>query len=246
MTRPVLGIVCCNRQVGSENAQAVIDRYARAAMRYADCAALLVPSLPDLMRADEVVGRLDGVLLTGSPSNVAPRRYGEDADGDGPFDPARDEMVRQLVAAVAERSKPLFGVCRGFQEINVAFGGTLRRDMSASAAPLPHHAADGVPFDAMFAHRHPVALSAGGVLARAYDRPALEVSSVHFQGVGRLGDGLRVEASAPDGVVEAVSARVGGAPVLAVQWHPEWRTDDDPDSQVFFRLLGRALRGEAL
>ena len=241
--RPVLGIIACNRIVGTEVAQTVINRYATAAMRHADCAALIIPSLPDYMRAAEVVGRLDGVLLTGTPSNVEPALYGDASEGEGPFDPDRDRMMTELVEAVIAARRPLFGICRGFQEINVALGGTLRRDTSANDELLHHHAPDGVSFDGMFDHRHPVDLVAGGMLASAYDRPSLDVNSVHFQGVGELADGLRVEARAADGLVEAFSARPNGAPLLAVQWHPEWATDDDSDSQAYFRLLGRALRG---
>ncbi|MBL0767915.1 gamma-glutamyl-gamma-aminobutyrate hydrolase family protein [Sphingopyxis sp. DHUNG17] len=243
-TRPVLGIIACNRMVGTEVAQTVINRYATAAMRYADCAALIVPSLPELMHADEIVGRLDGVLLTGTPSNIEPARYGEADAGEGPFDPDRDRMMQQLVDAVISAQRPLFGICRGFQEINVALGGTLRRDTSASGDLLPHHAPDGVDFDAMFDHRHRVELVEGGLLATAYGDTALDVNSVHFQGVGRLADGLTVEAHAADGLVEAYSARPNGAPLLAVQWHPEWQTDDNSQNQTYFRLLGRALRGE--
>jgi len=242
--RPVLGIIACNRTVGVETAQAVMNRYATAAMQYADCAALIVPSLPDFMRADEVVGRLDGVLLTGTPSNVEPARYGDKAEGEGPFDPDRDRMMIELVDAVIAAQRPLFGICRGFQEINVALGGTLRRDTSASAQLLLHHAPDGVSFDGMFDHRHRVDLAPDGLLAAAYDAAALEVNSVHYQGIGTLADGLQVEARAPDGLVEAYSARPNGAPLLAVQWHPEWATDDNAESQTYFRLLGRALRGE--
>lgn len=243
-SRPVLGIICCNRTVGEENAQAVMDRYVRAAIVHADVAALLIPALPDLMTAAEVAPRLDGVLLTGSPSNVEAHRYGDDG-GDGPYDPLRDAMMLGLVEAMIGRARPVFGICRGFQEINVALGGTLRRDVSDDAAPLPHHAAHGVGFDAMFDHRHPVRLRAGGILARAHARDELSVNSVHYQGIDRLADGLTVEAEAPDGLVEAYSATINGAPVLAVQWHPEWAHAADPDSQVYFRLLGKALRGEA-
>ena len=242
--RPVLGIIACNRMVGVELSQAVMNRYAIAAMQYADCAALIIPSLPDFMHASEVVGRLDGVLLTGTPSNVEPALYGDDAAGEGPFDADRDRTMSELVEAVIAAQRPLFGICRGFQEINVALGGTLRRDTSANAELLRHHAPDGTDFDAMFDHRHPVDLAEGGMLAAAYHRPTLEVNSVHYQGVGRLADGLAVEARAPDGLVEAYSARPNGAPLLAVQWHPEWATDDSDDSQTYFRLLGRALRGE--
>lgn len=242
--RPVLGVICCQRTVGSEPAQAVMERYVRAAMQYADVAALLIPSLPDLMSAAEVAPRLDGVLLTGTPSNVAPHRYGEEC-GDGPFDEGRDEVALAMVSEMIDAAKPVFGICRGFQEINVALGGTLRGDTSTSEDLIRHHAPDGVSFDAMFEHRHPVALQSGGMLASAFDKPALEVNSVHYQGIARLAEGLSIEALAPDGLVEAYSARPNGAPLLAVQWHPEWGTENDPDSQAYFALLGKALRGEA-
>ncbi|HEV7234302.1 MAG TPA: gamma-glutamyl-gamma-aminobutyrate hydrolase family protein [Sphingorhabdus sp.] len=242
-SRPVLGIIACNRIVGTEGAQAVMDRYIRAAMTYADVAALIVPSLPELMTAAEVAPRLDGILLTGSPSNVATSRYG-DSGGDGPFDEARDEIALSMVDRMIDAQKPVFGICRGFQEINVALGGTLRRDTSKSEELIHHHAPDGVAFDAMFDHRHRVELAEGGVLAQAYAKPALDVNSVHYQGVGKLAEGLSIEARAPDGLIEAYSARPNGAPLLAVQWHPEWGIENDPDSQTYFKLLGKALRGE--
>ncbi len=243
MSRPVLGVIACNRMVGTESAQAVMDRYIRAAMTYADVAALIVPSLPDLMTAAEVAPRLDGILLTGSPSNVATRRYGEDG-GDGPFDDARDEIALSMVDRMIDAQKPVFGICRGFQEINVALGGTLRRDTSTTDDLIRHHAPDDVSFDAMFSHRHPIEIAEGGMLASAYTKPTMNVNSVHYQGIGKLAEGLLVEARAPDGLIEAYSARPNGAPLLAVQWHPEWGTENDPDSQTYFHLLGKALRGE--
>jgi putative glutamine amidotransferase len=242
MSRPVLGVIACNRMVGSEVAQAVMNRYIRAAMTYADVAALIIPSLPDLMTAAEVAPRIDGILLTGSPSNVATRLYGDEG-GDGPFDDGRDEIAMSMVDRMIDARKPVFGICRGFQEINVALGGTLRRDTSANDTLIRHHAPDDVDFDAMFDHRHPVELADGGMLSSAYAKGALDVNSVHFQGIGTLADGLTVEARAPDGLIEAYSARPNGAPLLAVQWHPEWGTENDVDSQTYFHLLGKALRG---
>jgi putative glutamine amidotransferase len=109
---------------------------------------------------------------------------------------------------------------------------------------MRHHAPNDVGFDAMFDHRHAVDLTDGGMLADAYGKGALDVNSVHYQGIGKLADGLNVEARAPDGLIEAYSARPNGAPLLAVQWHPEWGTENDPDSQIYFQLLGKALRGE--
>jgi putative glutamine amidotransferase len=243
--RPILGIICCNRIVGTEPAQAVMERYVRAAMTYADVAAVLIPSMPDLMSANEVAPLLDGILLTGTPSNIEAQRYGGEAS-DGPFDAGRDEIALGLISAMIDRTKPVFGICRGFQEINVALGGTLRGDTSTNPELLPHHAPDGTGFDAMFDHHHRVALTDGGILSRMYQRPELEVNSVHYQGIGTLAPDLKIEARAEDGLVEAFSATISGAPVLAVQWHPEWHTEMDPDSQTYFRLLGKALRGESL
>jgi putative glutamine amidotransferase len=245
--RPVLGVISCNRSIDHQDAQAVMTRYLDAALTYADAAGLLVPAMPGLMQAREVAPRLDGLLLTGTPSNLDPSRYGELVDdAPGPFDPARDEMTARLIEAMLELGKPVFGVCRGFQELNVAFGGTLRRDIAEQPELIAHHAPSELSFSEYFEHTHPVTLTGGGVLQRAYAKDELDVVSVHYQGVDKLGAGLTVEARAPDGVIEAVSATVNGAPVLAVQWHPEWKAQERPESQLFFRLLGRALRREAL
>ncbi|MEZ5994402.1 MAG: gamma-glutamyl-gamma-aminobutyrate hydrolase family protein [Hyphomonadaceae bacterium] len=245
--RPVLGIICCNRELESQSAQVVMTRYVASSLVYADAAGLLVPAMPELMHAREVAPRLDGLLLTGTPSNLDPKRYGQLVDdAPGPFDPARDEMTAHLIEAMLDLGKPVFGICRGFQELNVAFGGTLRRDMAEHPELIAHHAPSDKSFAEYFEHVHPVSLRQGGVLEGAYKRSELDVVSVHYQGVDKLGAGLKVEATAPDGVVEAVSAEVNGAPVLAVQWHPEWKAQDNPDSQTFFRLLGRALRREPL
>jgi len=245
--RPVLGVICCNRSIDGQAGQAVMTRYLNSALRYAEAAGLLIPAMPGLFHAREVAPRIDGLLLTGTPSNLDPKRYGALAeDALGPFDPDRDEMTSELIAAMLDLGKPVFGICRGLQELNVAFGGTLRRDMAEHPDLLRHHAPDGVSFEEMFDHIHPVRLEEDGILKRAYGRDALDIVSVHYQGVDALGTGLRVEARAPDGVIEAVSANVNGAPVLAVQWHPEWKASENPQSQLFFQLLGRALRNEPL
>jgi putative glutamine amidotransferase len=245
--RPVLGIICCNRTIDGQAAQSVMTRYINSSLTYADAAGLLIPAMPELFHAREVASRLDGILLTGTPSNLDPKRYGELVDdAPGPFDPDRDEMTSRLIEAMLDLGRPVFGICRGFQELNVAFGGTLRRDMAEHPELLPHHAPHGVGFEGMFEHVHPVSLERGGVLHEAYKRDELDIVSVHYQGVDKLGQGLKVEAKAPDGVIEAVSAEVNGAPVLAVQWHPEWKVHENPQSQVFFKLLGRALRKEKL
>ncbi len=246
--RPVLGVISCNRFVSDgQPAQAVMTRYLDSAMEFAEAAALLIPAMPNYLQARDVAPRLDGLLLTGSPSNLNPEHYGEVADdAPGPFDPQRDVMTMQLVKAMLDLGKPVFGICRGFQELNVAFGGSLRRDVGAHPELIPHHGPSEHGFDQYFDHTHPVQLAEGGLLARAYGRRELNVISVHYQGVARLAPGLKVEATAPDGMIEAVSAEVNGAQVLAVQWHPDWKAREDEDRQIFFRLMGRALRGEKL
>jgi len=247
--RPVLGLIACTREVGGEAAQVVINRYIAAASRHADASTLLVPSLAGAADPVDIIPRLDGLLLTGSPSNVETHRYGvDDPDAAGPFDPDRDDMAMKLVAAMLDAGKPVFGVCRGLQELNVAFGGKLRRDLGSAdrrdaTRSLSHHAAEGATLDQMFAHEHDVTLAPTGVLRHSLGAARIRVNSVHYQGIDSLGDGLTVEATADDGVVEAVSAWVGRAPVLAVQWHPEWNADADPQSAGFFHILGRALRG---
>lgn len=220
-----------------------MERYVRSAMAYADVPALIVPTMPDLMDVSEIVPRIDGLLLTGSTSNVEAHHYGDEG-GNGPHDPRRDSSAMALVEKLTSQGKPVFGICRGFQEINVALGGTLRRDTSSNPDLLRHHSESDDDLEEMFGHRHKVELTEGGILANAYGKRELDVISVHYQGIGRLADGLAVEAVAPDGLVEAFSIRLGKAPVVAVQWHPEWKASENPDSQRFFGLLGQALRGE--
>lgn len=239
MSRPLLGVSCCLRGGGPEPVHGVIDRYLRAPAAHADADVVLVPALPGLTDWAALASRLDGLLLTGSPSNMEPWRYGA-STGDGPFDPARDTTTLALGEAMLRAGKPVFGICRGFQELNVAFGGTLQT--VPTDGPVSHHAPDGVSLAEMFAATHPVTLTPGGVLADALGAE-ITVNTVHFQGVATLGEGLAVEARAPDGLVEAFSARVGGAQVLAVQWHPEWDADSNPASAWFFNHLGKALRG---
>lgn len=237
--RPLFGISCCTRSFDAETGQAVMTRYVDAAMRYADADAVLIPALPGLSDPRNMMRRLDGLLLTGSVSNVDPHRYGGD-QGAGPFDHARDAAVLALIDAATAVGRPVLGICRGLQEINVAFGGTLRDDVGTAAAP--HHAPRDADFAAMFAHRHEVVLTTRGLLAQAIGRGESCVNSVHYQAVDQLGVGLAVEARSADGIVEGFSATVGRAAIVAVQWHPEWDARSNPDSQAIFALFGQMLR----
>ncbi len=244
--RPLIGVICCQRRIGEDLFQAVAERYLDAVIRFADVDAVLIPALPEVQDARRVLKRLDGVLLTGSPSNVAPQRYGQTEPGVGPFDPGRDSVAMALIAESLEQEKPLLGICRGFQEVNAAFGGTLRPDLGGSDRPLPHHAPKGTDFAGLFEYRHPVDLVPGGVLDSVIGTPRIEVNSVHYQGVDRLAPGLVVEARSGDGVVEAVRLEGENARLLAVQWHPEWRAGANPVSRDLYRLFGTMARGATL
>lgn len=231
--RPLIGVLCCN-EVAERPIQAVASRFIDPLSRISGATVLLVPALPDTLDAAALAGRLDGLLLTGSRSNVAAARYGCAGD-DARTDLRRDEVALALSGAMIERGRPVFGICRGLQELNVLFGGTL-------TCASGHQRADG-PFEILFEHEHDVTLEPDGLLATSTGLQRLTVNSVHEQGIDRLGTGLQVEAVADDGLVEAFSAYPYGSPVLGVQWHPEWNADARPESRAFFDLIGTALLG---
>lgn len=241
MTRPLLGIVACTRQFEGETIHRVIDRYLRAPAQWSGVDVVLVPALGALMDPRGLAARLDGLLLTGSTSNLEAWRYGG-AENQGPFDRDRDSTSLALTRAMLDAGRPVFGICRGFQELNVAFGGTLQHLPEDRRAM--HHAPPDASLEAMFAHHHAVTPVAGEVLARALSEAPMTVNSVHFQAVEHLGPGLTAEAHAPDGLIEAFSATVGATSVLAVQWHPEWDAAINPASRWFFAALGEAMGAE--
>jgi putative glutamine amidotransferase len=241
--RPLVGVICCMRNP-EDPVQGVAERYLRAAP-FVGADFVLVPSMPDIMDARSILGRLDGILLTGSPSNVAPHLYGSTNDGNGPFDPGRDGMAFRLIAESAELDRPVLGICRGFQEIAVAYGATLRRDLGEAEREQIHHTAPGLPLEDMFALEHRVDLAPGGVLARVMGAPSIVVNSAHFQGVSDLGSKLAVEAASADGVIEGVRPE-SGERILAVQWHPEWRIADNPRSRELFAWFGLLLQGATM
>lgn len=236
--KPLIGVLCCN-EVVDRPIQAVASRFVEPLAHLSDATVLLVPALPDANDAAQLAARLDGLLLTGSRSNVAGPRYGARCDGRR-LDSRRDEVALALSARMIERGRPVFGICRGLQELNVLFGGTLARELPA------HQRGGDAGYETLFDHEHDVDLPPGGMIAEAVGATRLRVNSVHEQGIDRLGPGLTAEAfAADDGLIEAFSARPCGAPVVAVQWHPEWNYRARPEGQAFFRMIGIALAGSA-
>ena len=240
--RPLVGVLCCN-EFADRAVQVVATRFVRPLTHMADATVLLVPAIADAADVSGVAAALDGLLLTGSRSHVAPERYGAGRIGAPVLDADRDEVALALSARMIEAGKPVFGICRGLQEINVLFGGTLREP---SVAGRHHRGRWDDSYDELFDHYHGVELVEHGRLAVATGERTLRVNSVHEQGVDRLGAGLSIEAtSEEDGLVEAVWAHPCGADVLGVQWHPEWDAGHSDASRAFFALVGSSLRTSA-
>jgi len=232
--------------VGAHPFHMVGEKYARAVMEAAGAAPLLIPALAEELRFDELLERLDGLLFTGSPSNVEPHRYqGPPSDPGTLHDPARDATTLPLVRKAVAAGVPVFGICRGFQEMNVAFGGTLHQKVHEVQGFLDHRDDDTQPLEVQYGPAHDVTLEPGGVLRSLATSDRVQVNSLHSQGIERLGGELAVEARAPDGLIEAF--RVADAPsfALAVQWHPEWQVMSHAFSRALFAAFGKAAAQRA-
>ena len=232
--------------VGRHPFHLVGEKYARAVMEAAGAAPLLIPALAEELRFDELLDRLDGLLFTGSPSNVEPHRYQGPPSVPGTLhDPARDATTLPLIRKAVEAGVPVFGICRGFQEMNVAFGGTLHQRVHEVQGFLDHRDDETQPLEVQYGPAHDVTLEPGGVLRSLSANDRVRVNSLHSQGIERLGSELAIEARAPDGLIEAF--RVARAPgfALAVQWHPEWQVMSNSFSRALFAAFGQAAADRA-
>ena len=222
------------------------DQYLRAVLDGAGGLPLLIPALGGPLEAGELAARLDGLLITGSPSNILPDHYGGEPSEPGTLhDPDRDATTLPLIRAALAAGVPLFGICRGLQELNVALGGTLHQRVHELPGKHDHRWDDADPLEKQYGPAHPVRVCPGGVLERALGAGEITVNSLHWQGIDQLAAGLRVEAEAPDGLIEAVSVRDAATFALAVQWHPEWRFAENPASQALLGAFGAAARARA-
>ena len=224
--RPLVAVLCCGGDERRRGIQFVSDRYLRA-VSAAGASALLVPAVSDVVDAKAITERCDALLMTGSVSNVSPARYGVEAPGVDP-DHDRDEVAMSVADAMISAGRPVLGICRGMQELNVLYGGTLEALDDHGGM----HMAGDWECPRAFDHSHDVSVE-GPVLSSLARCGTMAVSSVHRQGVVRLGSGLQVEARAPDGLVEAFSA----GSVVGVQWHPEVMRS--PVDLSLFRRLSR-------
>lgn len=218
------------------------DKYARAVKEVSLSQPVLFP-LADADSIPDLLALVDGVMLTGSPSNVHPSHFGESiADPTLPLDPQRDALTLALVKACVAQGVPLLGVCRGFQEINVALGGTLLQQVHAQPGMLDHREDKNAPYAVQYAAAHQIRIEADSAMAQWAGGTAARVNSLHGQGIGRLAQGLRAIAHAPDGLVEAFEVRGASAFAYAMQWHPEWRPAENVFYTGIFQAFGDACR----
>ncbi|MGN8134200.1 gamma-glutamyl-gamma-aminobutyrate hydrolase family protein [Paraburkholderia sp. 22099] len=243
-TKPLVGISADRTMIGAHPSHVAGEKYIAAIVDGSQALAMLLPALGERQSADDVLATVDGLLFTGSYSNVEPRRYGGHASAPGTLhDAARDATTLPLLRAAIAAGVPVLAVCRGFQEMNVAFGGTLHQCVQAVAGLNDHRENKQDELDVQYAPSHSITLTRGGLLQRlAGGANEARVNSLHGQGVERLGAGLMTEATAPDGSIEAASVKDARAFALGVQWHPEWRHASDALSTAIFREFGEACR----
>lgn len=239
MNKPVVGVSACQRQIEGHGCHMVVNKYVEALRRSAGVEVVLLPALDEGLDP-AILARLDGLCLTGSYSNVEPRHFGQAPwPGDCRYDPARDGSALSLVRAARRLQLPLLGICRGLQEMNVAYGGSLRQPLQELPGLLDHREPAADHMDEHYQPAHGIRLNPDGLLARLGGAPEFEVNSLHQQGIDRLGEGLIAEALAPDGLIEAISDPAHPF-ALGVQWHPEWRSDEHPLYRAIFTAFGAA------
>ncbi|MGF1528420.1 MAG: gamma-glutamyl-gamma-aminobutyrate hydrolase family protein [Candidatus Competibacterales bacterium] len=238
---PLVGVIACRKLIDDHPFHCVGEKYLSAVAHVAKVTPVILPALqevPDL-------APFAGLLLTGSPSNIAPRHYGAPAVENDLADPERDVTSLALIPAALAAGVPLLAICRGFQELNVALGGTLDPQLARRPPGSPwvdHYPGAGRPKAEQYAIAHPVAFAPGGLLADLAGGDEAVVNSVHHQGIARLAEGLVVEATAPDGLVEAARVAWASAFALGVLWHPECRAAENPLSVALLGAFGAACR----
>jgi len=244
MQRPIVIVPSCVKDLGFHPYFVTQVKYVDAVTAGAGCMPLVLPAVAGAMDLEAVLSAADGIMLTGSPSNVHPSHFGQEVHNPSlPLDPARDATTLPLIRAAVERGIPLLSICRGAQEINVALGGSLHQAVHEVEGMMDHRDDSSKPPDEQYAPVHSVRISADGCLARILGGvDEIMVNSLHGQGIDRLADGLRVEARAEDGLVEAYSVEGAVGFTLAIQWHPEWRLTENPQSMKIFGALGAACR----
>jgi len=236
-----VGIVCDRRILDGMAVHQAGNEYVTAIRDGAGALPLLIPVTDTPLEFAPLLAAVDGLLFTGAPSNVAPSHYGASLRPGTELDEARDATALPLLRAAIGAGTPLLAICRGFQELNVALGGSLHQHVHEIPGRLDHREPRDVPLDVEYGPAHAIAITQGGLLARLSGLAEAMVNSLHHQGVDRLAPDLKIEAQAPDGQIEAVSLPGAKAFLLGVQWHPEWAFAQNPLSRAIFAGFGASL-----
>ena len=240
---PLVGIVSCRRNQDGHYFHMVGEKYIKAINDHTDCAGVLIPAINDKLLNGGILDKLDGFLLTGSLSNVHPDRYNAELiDEQLMVDESRDKFVFSMIDAILEREIPLFAICRGFQEMNVAFGGTLYQDLDRDSNYKDHDFKRDDPLEIQYGVSHKVSFINNGLLHQITGVESAEVNSLHAQGVQELGHDLTVDAVSNDGLVEAFTVDRAQGFNLSVQWHPEWKPGTSSTSTSLFNYFGNACK----
>lgn len=252
MIYPVVGIPVDVKLMEGNPFHVVGEKYINAVAHGAGCYPVLLPamgegaqlkSLTEKYDIEKIADGLSGIFLPGSASNIHPQHYGQElATPDQPVDHQRDATTLKLIRYALTAGIPLLAACRGFQEMNVAFGGTIHQKVHEVDGYMDHREDSSLPRMDQYRHAHTITLTEGGVLHKLYGQSAAQVNSLHGQGIDRLGEGLSVEALAPDSLVEAFSVEGASNFALGVQWHPEWDFRNDRLSTEIFSAFGAAAK----
>ena len=236
-----VGIISDRRVFDGMAVHQANDEYIEAIRGGAGAFPLLIPSTGSPLDPATILAQVDGLLFPGAPSNVAPSHYRQAARPGTEMDEIRDATTLPLLRAAIKIGKPVLAICRGFQELNVALGGSLHQHVHEIPGRLDHREPDNVPREMEYAPAHRIDIVPDGLLARLSGKNQAMVNSLHHQGIDRLAPGLRSEAHAPDGQIEAVSMPGATGFLLGVQWHPEWAFAEDALSQAIFQGFGARL-----
>lgn len=244
MSRPIIAIPADIRHLDGADWHAAQTQYLSAALDVAGVMSFIVPAFEEGNDVDAILDRVDGLLVSGSATNVHPSLYGVEAkDSDGPFDPARDATSLALIRRAIDRGIPMLAICRGIQELNVALGGTLASEIQEQPGVWDHRKPDDANRDAAYAIRQPVHIREGSCIATHLGMSGeVQINSLHRQAIAKTAPRLQVEATAQDGTIEAVSVIDSKGFAVGVQWHPEYWAHTDAPSRALFEAFGKAVR----
>ncbi|MBX7146430.1 MAG: gamma-glutamyl-gamma-aminobutyrate hydrolase family protein [Alphaproteobacteria bacterium] len=239
---PVIGIPACIKYINQLPFHSVGDKYLKAIINGTHARPFIIPALGECHNFKDLIRNLDGLMLTGSASNVNAKLYNGPQDRpDSPQDPDRDATTIPLIQCALDSGLPILCICRGIQELNVALGGSLFQQIHLNSNKMDHRENPDLSYDERYAPKHMVKLTENGLLHRLIGKDEIKVNSLHWQGIDRLADRLSIEAIAPDGIIEAVRVKDAHNFALGVQWHPEYDVMTNFISKAIFEAFGQAV-----